>query len=181
MFDNQNTLTFRTLPINDSIFDLVSQAREQDSRAFAQLYEGIYKDLYRFAYYTLGNVQDAEDVVSETVIAGFEGVSKLRNVEAFRPWMFKILSNQCKRQLKKYISRPQPLDETQSCEFPNIDQNYDLKKAFEQLDKMDRMIVSLSVFGGYNSKETAAILHMNSNTVRSRLKRALEKMRGKCI
>ena len=35
---------------------------------FLELYETIYKDLYRLAYYYLGNAQDAEDVVSETVL-----------------------------------------------------------------------------------------------------------------
>ena len=46
---------------------------------FMVLYEMIYKDLYRLAYYYLGNSQDAEDVVGETVLKAYENFGKLRN------------------------------------------------------------------------------------------------------
>ena len=42
---------------------LVKRAKRGDTAAFAELYGTIYKRLYRFALYTLGNTQDAEDVV----------------------------------------------------------------------------------------------------------------------
>lgn len=44
------------------------------------------------------------------------------------------------------------------------------------LSEEERLVVSLSVFGGYNSKEIGAILDLNANTVRSKRSRALEKM-----
>ena len=43
---------------------LVKRAKRGDTAAFAELYGPIYKRLYQFALYTLGNTQDAEDVVS---------------------------------------------------------------------------------------------------------------------
>lgn len=161
-----------------SLDHLVILAQKQDVDSYAKLYEIMHKDLYRFAYYILKNHQDAEDVVSETVIAGFESIHNLRNITSFRPWMFKILGNRCKCQIKKYINCPQPFEESFLYEFPDIEQNCDLKDAFEMLDVLDRIIISLLVFEGYNSKETADLLHMNSNTVRSRLRRSLEKMRN---
>ena len=51
--------------------EIVKQAKASDAAAFAELYESVYKDLYRFAYYTLKHPQDAEDVVSETVIDAY--------------------------------------------------------------------------------------------------------------
>ena len=62
---------------------LVKQAQQGDVHAFAQLYECCYRDLYRFALYNLGQEEDARDVVSDTVLAAFEGIGRLRSV----PWL----------------------------------------------------------------------------------------------
>ena len=50
---------------------------------FLELYEPVYKDMYRLAYYYLGNAQDAEDAVSETVLKAYEKFASLRKKEAF--------------------------------------------------------------------------------------------------
>ena len=62
---------------------LVKKAKRGDTAAFAELYGTIYKRLYRFALYTLGNTQDAEDVVSAAVMEAFENIGKLRKEDAF--------------------------------------------------------------------------------------------------
>lgn len=41
---------------------------------FLVLYESVYKDLYRLAYFYLGNPQDAEDVVGETVMQSLQKI-----------------------------------------------------------------------------------------------------------
>lgn len=48
-----------------------------DAAAFAGMYETIYKDLYRYALCMMRNPHDAEDVVSETVIKGYERIHTL--------------------------------------------------------------------------------------------------------
>ena len=45
-----------------------------DAATFAGMYETIYKDLYRYALCMMRNPHDAEDVVSETVIKGYERI-----------------------------------------------------------------------------------------------------------
>lgn len=64
---------------------LVKRAKRGDTAAFAELYGTIYKRLYQFALYTLGNTQDAEDVVSAAVMEAFENIGKLRKEDAFPP------------------------------------------------------------------------------------------------
>ena len=61
---------------------LVKRAKRGDTAAFAELYGTIYKRLYQFALYTLGNTQDAEDVVSAAVMEAFENIGKLRKEDA---------------------------------------------------------------------------------------------------
>ena len=58
-----------------------------------ELYQAVYQDLYRLAYYYLGNAADAEDAVQEAALSAYENFRKLKNQEAFRPWIFKILVN----------------------------------------------------------------------------------------
>ena len=57
--------------------NLVGLARNGDRQAFAKLYETVYQDLYRFALFTMINKEEAEDAVSESVIAAYESIHKL--------------------------------------------------------------------------------------------------------
>ena len=82
--------------------DLVRQAKAGDVSAFAKLYEQVYEDMYRYAFYMLQHTQDAQDAVSDTVADAFASIRKLRGEEAFRGWIFAILSNKCRRKRKEY-------------------------------------------------------------------------------
>ncbi len=153
-----------------------------DAKKFAQMYEEIYKDLYRFALYRMRNVQDAEDAVSESVLAAYENIHKLQKEEAFKSWMFTILANTCRKKLKETGDR-QKREDNAGKELPEIpagEPDYgialDVRKAFCILSSEEQEIVALSVFGGYNSKEIGTALKLNPNTVRSKRSRALEKM-----
>ena len=57
---------------------LIRKAQRGDVKAFSELYARIYRELYRFALYTMKHPQDAEDAVSETVIAEYENIHKLK-------------------------------------------------------------------------------------------------------
>ena len=62
----------------------VGLARNGDTEAFATLYYDVYKDLYHMALYNLKDANDAEDVVSETVLDTFATIGNLRDENAFR-------------------------------------------------------------------------------------------------
>lgn len=143
---------------------------------FTQLYESVYIDLYHFALYMLKSQQDAEDAVQDCVMSAYEQFTKLRNIAAFRPWIFKILTNQCKRKMRRYYQPTVALYDEIPYKDQDHDQNTDLKNALLTLSDEDRMIVLLSIYAGYTSLEIAGILKKNPNTVRSRLSRALLKM-----
>lgn len=159
---------------------LVKRAQQGDIHAFAQLYESCYRDLYRTALYNLGQEEDAKDVVSDTVLAAFENIGKLRSSEAFRSWIFQILLNQCRKRRKQYMQKTEELTEELKERLPGTQtdpcESMDVRRAFLALQEEDRMIVSLSVLGGYSSGEIAALLHRNASTVRSRLSRSMRRM-----
>ena len=58
-----------------------------------------------------------------------------------------------------------------------MDENLQIRQAFSRLTNEERLIISMHLFGGYTSKETARILHLKDATVRSKESRALQKMR----
>ena len=159
----------------------VKKAKKGDTKAFAELYRQIYPDLYRFALYTLRDKEDAEDAVSEAVVDAFAAIPKLRSEEAFRGWMFKILSNKCKNKLREYANKtvelPQELQEQSSGQ--QVEEGALVRKIFFELEEEDRLIISMHLFAGYTSREMAELLHMNENTIRSKESRALKKLAGK--
>ncbi len=174
---------------NQTIIQLVEKSQQGDSAAFARLYELLYKDLYKAAYYMLGNVHDAENAVSETVLDAFAGIGKLRDALAFRGWIFAILSNKCKAIMREYVknrehlssSPPEDYEQLLGKEDPEIARAEDtstLQKAFAVLSQEEKQIVTMTVYGQLDSNEIAARLSLNRNTVRSKYSRALQKMKA---
>ncbi|MDE6426834.1 MAG: sigma-70 family RNA polymerase sigma factor [Ruminococcus sp.] len=155
----------------------VKLARKGDTTAFSRLYETVYKDLYHIALYSLKSSHDASDVVSDTVLDAFCSIDKLRDPEKFRSWIMKILSVKIKRRQKEYFNVTEEIGD----DFPDIsDFDYDsveLKEALNKLDSQSRMMLSMSVLGGYTSDEISEMCEIKSGTVRSRLSRIKEKLR----
>lgn len=143
---------------------------------FMELYEAVYKDLYRLAYYYLGNSQDAEDAVGETVLKAYENFASLRKEEAFRQWILKILVNQCKSQLRKNGSRKTSELLEEPSYHPELGDAVIAKDLLSKLSREERRIVALVVFGGYKGEEIARIMHCRHSTIRSKYRRALKKL-----
>jgi RNA polymerase sigma-70 factor (ECF subfamily) len=167
---------------------LVKQAKLGDAHSFAMLYEMIYQDLYRTALYILKNPEDAENVVSDTVMDAYAGLGRLRDDSAFRGWIFRILDNKCNRILREYVKRREmetdvPLETVASTTgtfdymMQNVEDKDLVRDAFSVLTEEEKRIVTLTVYGEYDSSEVAGIMGLNRNTVRSKYSRALAKMR----
>lgn len=169
----------------DNYLELVKRAKQGDAEAFAGLYQEVYEDLYRFAVYILKDPVDAQDAVSEAVTDAFASVRGLRKEEAFKGWMFRILSAKCRRRLREYANRTvelsQEMSEQLAAPAPSGDaaEQVQVRMLFWELPAEDRMIIAMHLFAGYTSREIARQLHMNENTIRSRESRALKKMKEK--
>lgn len=158
--------------------ELVKKAKQGDTQAFAALYTEIYENMYRFALYTLRHSADAEDVVSEAVMEAFASIEKLRSEEAFKSWMFRILSNKCKDKLREYSKKTYELDTSiiEEEKASGMEESAIVRKSFFELADEERIIIGMHFFCGYKSREIAEILHMNENTVRSKESRGLKKL-----
>ena len=171
-----------------NVTQLARMAIAGDSEAFGSLYGLIANKLYKTAYYTLGNKEDAENAVSDTVLDAWAGIASLRDPAAFQAWIFAILNNKCKRILREYVKSREKGSDTPVEDFAEIlgKEDGDLSRAedrqlveaaFRVLTEEERQIVSLTVFAEYDSGQIAKLLSLNRNTVRSKYSRALTKMR----
>lgn len=170
--------------LSAQINELITLAKNGDADAFGELYEIYYKEMYYYACCVTGSESLAQDAVSDAVLSAFQQIKSLRKPAAFKGWLFKILCASCKRyyvenEKKKsmiYIDdRNSGSDEL--CVTADLNLSLELQGALEALSTREREIVLLSVIGNYKSHEIAQILDCPSATVRSKLKRSLEKMR----
>ena len=164
---------------------LVKEAIAGSKEAFVKLY-GEYKDrLYRYALYRLGDPTDAEDAVSECVLAAWRGIGELKSPGAFGSWIFKIMSACCASHIKVVVIARENLDRvyaegpgsgTRHAESASV--STELAEALAQLKDQEREIVLLSIVGGLSSNEVAKLTGLSAGGVRSKLSRSLSKMRS---
>lgn len=163
--------------------DLVSLSKKGDKQAFADLY-GLYKDrLYRYACYRLGNTDDAQDAVCDTVLSAYEQITSLKKSSAFSSWIFKIHYATCSKYIKMQISDKENAsidDFKNSAKTANSINtlSLELNEGLNILNDREREVVLLSVIAGFNSREISKITGLTDGSVRSKLSRSLAKMRA---
>lgn len=154
---------------------LVLQAISGDKYAFGNLYELYYADMYHFALSMCKNSYDAQDAVQETVLSVWKSISNIRNPEKFKSYLFLSLSNTCK---KKVSSQNETVEfEDTGYIDSEIEFSVPVREALLKLSETERQIVMLSIAAGFKSREIAEILEIPANTIRTKQRRALEKIR----
>lgn len=134
--------------------------------------------MFRLAYSFVLNKEDAEDVVSETILKAYSHLAELRNVKKIKSWMFQILVNESRAYLKKRNRIELAEDTSRFSEQENEQQtSYDLLDFVYQLETIYRDVTILYYFEEFSVKEIAKILDISSGTVKSRLSRARERLK----
>ncbi|MBQ8765717.1 MAG: RNA polymerase sigma factor [Clostridia bacterium] len=161
--------------MNKDIKSIVLSAMSGDKDAYGKLYEYYSNDMYRFALGLCKNTYDAQDAVQDTAVSVFKSMHSLKNPDKFKSYLFCALSNTCKRILSKnnYIVEFEDTGERDR----DIEFSLPVREALDKLDSTSREIVLLSVVGGFKSHEIGKMTDMTSATVRTKLRRALIKLR----
>lgn len=172
-----------------------------DSAAeFDLLMRGHVRPLYRYAYRWTGDVDQAEDLVQETLTRLFAEMPRLRQIEQLRPWaarvMYRIFVDGLRRMQRSPVvfagrsgSTGAPLDDDgEDHEAP--DETWDpaelTERAFERerlaaawvhLHMQHRVVLSLHEIEGYSLEEVAQIVEVPLGTAKSRLNRARHHLR----
>jgi RNA polymerase sigma-70 factor (TIGR02960 family) len=87
----------------------MARARAGDEEAFRGLTEPYRRELQLHCYRILGSVQDAEDLVQETLLAAWRGLDAFEGRASLRTWLYRIASNRCLNALRDTARRPREL------------------------------------------------------------------------
>jgi RNA polymerase sigma-70 factor (ECF subfamily) len=147
----------------------------KDKRWFTAEIRPLLDTMYRIAYTLLNNDADAQDAAQAAMEQGYISLDRLKDRTKFRPWLLRILKNECYGMLrqKKHTVSLDELPEQGEEPFDSLD----LKSAFCALSPESRLCITLYYFEGYSISEIAAILNEPEGTVKSRLSRARKSMR----
>lgn len=86
--------------------DLLSRARAGDGQAFEALTVPYHRELLVHCYRMLGAVQDAEDVLQDTLVAAWQGLGGFGGRASLRTWLYRIATNKCLNAMRAIRRRP---------------------------------------------------------------------------
>ncbi len=167
--------------------DLVSLARGGDLAAYGELVERHRVAACRLAYVIVGD--EAEDAAQEAFLKAHRSLGRFRPGAAFRPWLMAIVANEAKNRrraagrragLALRVSSAAEADGTQSPEEEALalDRREQLAAGLAALGERDRRVIAYRYFAGLSEAEMAEAMRCPPGTVKSRLSRALERLRA---
>ncbi|USX49407.1 RNA polymerase sigma factor [Lentzea sp. HUAS12] len=165
--------------------DAVARAIAGDQAAYGELVARYTALAHRTAY-LLGAGADAGDVVQEAFVKAYRKLHTFKQGLDFKPWLLKIVANETKnlhrgRRRRNLVElRLATITETVDHDDPGTlvdDSRAKLLKAVRSLSEADRQVVTCRYLLDLSEAETAQILGLAKGTVKSRLSRALARLR----
>lgn len=174
-------------PLDDS--ELVRRARAGDERAYEELVRRHQDVAFRVAVLVAGNAADAQDAAQEAMVKAFYALDRFRLDAPFRPWLLRIVANEA-RNRRRSAGRREQLELAVSAERSSGDvapspeeaalrheRQVGLLAALNRLGDADREVIAHRYLLELSEAETAVVLGCRVGTVKSRLSRALVRLR----
>ena len=174
-------------PLDDA--ELVRRAQGGDVHAYEELVQRYQAIAQRTAYVIAGATGEAEDAVQEAFVKAYYALDRFRLESPFRPWLLKIVANEARNRrrtagrraglvLRAGEERPSgdaaPSPEAATLE---VEQREVLLDALNRLKERDRTALGLRFFLDLSEEEMAAAMDCAKGTVKSRISRALVRLR----
>ncbi len=169
--------------------ELIERARQGDTGAYAGLVERYQQIAFRTAFVILRDVAEAEDAAQEAFISAFSALGRFRRGSPFRPWILRIVANAARNRRKAIARRAKLALRLASSELhatsdpPDVaivqgEQQRKVLAAIDQLRDDDRLVIACRYLLELSEEETANALGCARGTVKSRLARALGRLRA---
>ena len=165
----------------DGASTLVSRAIAGDEAAFTRIVAAHHADMLRIAQVMCGDVDLAAEAAQAAWAIAWRRLGSLRDPERLRPWLMSVAANEA-RQLVRRRSRRQVreiaiIDPATPTFDAGLVARLDLGRALARLDDRDRTLLALRYAAGLESAEIGREVGMSATAVRSRLARAIERLR----
>ncbi|HUP83432.1 MAG TPA: sigma-70 family RNA polymerase sigma factor [Candidatus Limnocylindria bacterium] len=166
--------------------DLIERARHGDVSAFESLVRAHQEVAFRTAWVCSGGTDDAEDAAQEAFMKAFAALPRFRAGAEFRPWLLTIVANEA-RNRRRSANRREALavrapadgvDSSPEATAVATEQRRTLLDAINRLPDVDREVVTYRYLLELSEAEAAAVLGLPVGTVKSRLSRALDRLRS---
>ena len=170
--------------------ELVSLSRQGDVSAWEGVVSAHQQAVFRLAYLLLGDPDDAEDITQETFIRAYYALERFDAQRPLRPWLLSIAANLARnrrRSIGRYLNILQrlghedPQHAAPARRDPGLASQRDdsqlLWQAVRRLNSTDQEIIYLRYFMDMPEAEMSATLKVAAGTVKSRLHRALSRLK----
>ena len=171
--------------------ELTARARDGDVAAFGELvtrYQGI---AFRVAWLVVRNRGDAEDAVQDAFVKAYTAMPRFRPDAPFRPWILRIVANEARNRgrssrrreglaLRVATSEADVVPSPEDAALDRADAEA-LAAALDRIPERDRLVVAYRFLFEMSEAETADALGVRPGTVKSRLSRALVRLRTEMV
>jgi RNA polymerase sigma-70 factor, ECF subfamily len=161
---------------------VVLAARSGDAAAFATLVRAETPAAYRLALSIVRSPAEAEDAVQDAFLRAWRDIGNLRQASLWPAWFRRCLVRSALDQTRRR-PRIRELDLEQAMNLPGVepsvlaDDRFELMAAFDRLAAEDRAILALRFYADLEVPDVAAALGIPLGTAKSRLHRALGRLR----
>ena len=151
---------------------------------FDALIEATQDELVHFAFYRLGNHDDAEDVVQDVYVQAFRDRNKRRHITGVRPYLFRTVNNRCidvlrarSRQSGDPVTDEPAIGENAFSSAAAREQVETLSRLLESVPEKEAEVIRLRVFSELSFAEVAEAVGSSVPTVKSRFRYGIDKLR----
>jgi RNA polymerase sigma-70 factor, ECF subfamily len=175
-------------PTEDAV--LVERSRNGDQDAYAELVTRYQAIAARTAYVITGTAADAEDVAQDAFVKAYYALDRFRAGAPFRPWLLRIVANEAINRRKAAGRRPtvglSVVEDRASGDTALSPEASALARerrelvldALRQMREEDRLVIAYRYFFDLSEVEMADALGVARGTVKSRLSRAIARLRA---
>jgi RNA polymerase sigma-70 factor (ECF subfamily) len=160
----------------------IADAIRGDVDALAQIVGAFQNDMARIAFVVCGDADVAQDAVQSAWPIAWRKLPSIRERAKLRPWLMAIAANEARQIVRRRAGRR--VVEIAAADIATMNGDpatrvgaVDLEFAMRQLSPDDRAILALRHVGGYDATEIGRALGMSPATVRTRLARAIARLR----
>ena len=170
--------------------ELIHRVLDGDDTAFTVLVKKYQKPVHALVWRKIGDFHIAEEITQDTFLKAYQELATLKKPQSFSSWLYVIAANNCSTWLRKKRLRTEPLEDArlQKSTYSGYvvaenerteaeAQREVVKKLLAKLQESDRTVITLHYFGEMSSAEIGAFLGVSANTVRSRLRRAQQRLK----